>query len=150
MSFLIPSSSDRTSRTCPGVSSLIFLDVMIIGIGQKYPSVSSVTSDRIIHHSLQNSAVLPHELLAAPRASGLYEQIHAALLSLGEVGRDACKLVNPIDEGFLADAHQTHGGRAGDKANAQLLSRLYQLRNARHSILLHDPLHHRGPEPTEI
>src|SRR5262245_18286565 len=44
MSFLIPSSSDTTSSTWPNVSSLIFFEVMMMGMGQKYPNVSSFTS----------------------------------------------------------------------------------------------------------
>ena len=40
--------SDTTSSTWPNPNSLIFFEVMMMGMGQKYPSVSSVTSDRFI------------------------------------------------------------------------------------------------------
>src|SRR4030095_5138472 len=125
MSFLIPSSSDTTSNTWPIASSLIFLLVMMIGIGQKYPSVSSFTSACMVN---------------APPP--LNEQIHAALLRLGEIPRDAGELIDALDQRVLADAHQPHGRRAGDEADTEVQGRFHELRHARHLVLLHDFLHH--------
>jgi hypothetical protein len=46
------------------------------------------------------------------------EQVDTALLRFGQIGRDACKLIDAVDQCLLADAHQSHRGRAGDKADA--------------------------------
>src|SRR5689334_16692408 len=98
MSFLMPSSSDTTSKIWPSVSSLIFLLVMMMGIGQKYPSVSSFTSACMVN--------------SVPRL--LNEQVYAALPGFRQVGRHAGELIDAVDQGVLSDAHQTHRRRTSN------------------------------------
>src|SRR5215216_3547124 len=133
MSFLMPSSSERTCSTWPSVRSLIFFEVMMIGIGQNNPSVSSVTSDCIIDGSTISD-----------------EQIDAAGLGLGQIRRDAGELIDAFDERILADAHEPHRRRARDELDAEVLRRLHELGDARHAMLTHNALHHPGAEAPEM
>src|SRR5262245_39762524 len=135
MSFLIPSSSDTTSSTCPTASSLIFFDVMMIGIGQKYPSVSSFTSACIVSYS---------------SVPWLNKQIHIALLGCCEIGGHAGELVDTVDQGVFRNPHHAHRRRAGDEAHTEVHGGLHEFRYPRHPVLLHNLLHHLGTEAAEM
>src|SRR5881296_3216284 len=154
MSFLIPSSSDTTSSTCPGTSSLIFLEVIMMGIGQKYPRVSSFTSALSMECSTaknpDSSAVPSCCLLLAAGYSLSDEQIDASFFRLGEVRGHPGQLVDALDQRVFGNPHQPHRGRAGNKPHAEVLRHFHQLRNTRHPMLPHDPLHHAGAKPPEM
>src|SRR5437773_12529333 len=104
----------------------------MMGIGQKYPRVSSFTSALSMECSTaknpDSSAIPSCCLLLAAGYSLSDGEIDASFFRLGEVRGNPCHLVDSLDQRVFGNPYQPPRGRSGSEPHGEALRRFHQLR----------------------
>src|SRR5687767_1122663 len=125
-----------TEISCPAKKSRKFLETCIEA---NVFRISSASRDMHPDYEARQGRLTPFN----GAMNELDEEAHGRVAHLGDRGRGADRLLEPVQQVLPLEAEQIHGHLTRDQANAQVLRRLDQLLGRVHLLVVGKLLEHR-------